>query len=229
MKKQTNVDIISELPSLLIVMSSITRKISTSTRRLSLKQRKVSEWRTSRSSGFADKTALTASERPRPLSETPENIAHYGIIRNSPEDITARVVVPKAVSNGIVMGDVFEVSFREMAANVARDAVAPLASELTFSDRFVQSIPFNQSLQQAHFLSRSMESTQSILSQKIKMRFVMFLQQQKCQRENAKQKTWKTFGAACFSEFRKYEEIRETILRLSALLGTVYFGCMAMT
>ena len=41
------------------------------------------------------------------------------------DECIARVIVPKEVRKGKVYGDVFEVNYREQAANVAQNSVAP--------------------------------------------------------------------------------------------------------
>ena len=41
------------------------------------------------------------------------------------DECIARVIVPKAVKRGKVFGDVFEINYREQAANVAQNSVAP--------------------------------------------------------------------------------------------------------
>ena len=41
------------------------------------------------------------------------------------DECIARVIIPKTVKRGKVFGDVFEINYREQAANVAQNAVAP--------------------------------------------------------------------------------------------------------
>jgi hypothetical protein len=53
------------------------------------------------------------------------------------DECIARVIVPKAVKRGKVFGDVFEINYREQAANVAQNSVAPDHDRLTFADGFV--------------------------------------------------------------------------------------------
>ena len=48
------------------------------------------------------------------------------------DECIARVIVPKAVKHGKVFGDVFEINYREQAANVAQNSVAPDHDRLTF-------------------------------------------------------------------------------------------------
>ena len=53
------------------------------------------------------------------------------------DECIARVIIPKAVKRGKVFGDVFEINYREQAANVAQNAVAPDHDRLTFADGYV--------------------------------------------------------------------------------------------
>ena len=57
------------------------------------------------------------------------------------DECIARVIVPKAVKRGKVFGDVFEINYREQAANVAQNSVAPDHDRLTFADGFVLEAP----------------------------------------------------------------------------------------
>ena len=57
----------------------------------------------------------------------------------------ARVIVPKSVKRGKVFGDVFEINYRDQAANVAQNAVAPDHDRLTFEDGFVLDVPCHSS------------------------------------------------------------------------------------
>ena len=57
----------------------------------------------------------------------------------------ARVIVPKAVKRGKVFGDVFEINYRDQAANVAQNSVAPDHDRLTFEDGFVLDVPCHSS------------------------------------------------------------------------------------
>ena len=57
------------------------------------------------------------------------------------DECIARVIVPKAVKRGKVFGDVFEINYREQAANVAQNSVAPDHDRLTFADGFVLDAP----------------------------------------------------------------------------------------
>ena len=56
---------------------------------------------------------------------------------------------PKAVKRGKVFGDVFEINYREQAANVAQNAVAPDHDRLTFADGYVLDAPCRSSFDAA--------------------------------------------------------------------------------
>ena len=65
------------------------------------------------------------------------------------DECIARVIIPKAVKRGKVFGDVFEVNYREQAANVAQNSVAPDHDRLTFADGFVLDAPCRSSFDAA--------------------------------------------------------------------------------
>ena len=65
------------------------------------------------------------------------------------DECTARVIVPKAVKRGKVFGDVFEINYREQAANVAQNSVAPDHDRLIFADGFVLEAPCRSSFDEA--------------------------------------------------------------------------------
>ena len=65
------------------------------------------------------------------------------------DECVARVIVPKAVKRGKVFGDVFEINYREQAANVAQNSVAPDHDRLTFADGFVLDAPCRSSFDAA--------------------------------------------------------------------------------
>lgn len=65
------------------------------------------------------------------------------------DECIALVIVPKEVRKGKVYGDVFEVNYREQAANVAQNSVAPDHDRLTFADGFVLEAPCRNSFDAA--------------------------------------------------------------------------------
>lgn len=129
----------------------------------------------------------------------------------SGEDITARVIIPKAVSDRTVFGDVFEVNFRELAAKVAQDAVLPLANEITFADGFVQSIPFKQSLRQAslHESEHGEISAIHVVPEDQKALSDVLAQQKRQRDKLPEAKKQEKLSALPVGEFRKYEEIKK--------------------
>ena len=67
----------------------------------------------------------------------------------SRDECIARVIVPKEVRKGKVYGDVFEVNYREQAANVAQNSVAPDHDRLTFADGYMLDAPCRSSFDAA--------------------------------------------------------------------------------
>ena len=65
------------------------------------------------------------------------------------DECIARVIVPKEVRKGKVYGDVFEVNYREQAANVAQNSVAPDHDRLTFADDYMLDAPCRSSFDAA--------------------------------------------------------------------------------
>lgn len=65
------------------------------------------------------------------------------------DECVARVIVPKEVRKGKVYGDVFEVNYREQAANAVRKAVEPAFDRLIFADGYELEAPQRSSFQQA--------------------------------------------------------------------------------
>ena len=65
------------------------------------------------------------------------------------DECIARVIVPNEVRKGKVYGDVFEVNYREQAANVAQNSVAPDHDRLTFADGYMLDAPCRSSFDAA--------------------------------------------------------------------------------
>ena len=63
------------------------------------------------------------------------------------DECVARVIVPKSVKRGKVFGDVFEINYREQAANVAQNSVAPDHDRLTNIEDKNRPIRFSESIQ----------------------------------------------------------------------------------
>lgn len=87
------------------------------------------------------------------IRDTREHITLRFYAEQSGEDITARIVVPKSVKGNKVMGDLYEVRFKELAWKVAQDSVDAVCNRLTFEDGTVHEVPFSQSLRQAELLA----------------------------------------------------------------------------
>lgn len=87
------------------------------------------------------------------IRDTREHITLRFYAEQSGEDITARIVVPKSVKGDKVMGDMYEVRFKELAWKVAQDSVEAVSNRLTFEDGTVHDVPFTQSLRQAELLA----------------------------------------------------------------------------
>ena len=87
------------------------------------------------------------------IRDTREHITLRFYAEQSGEDITARIVVPKLVKGNKVMGDMYEVRFKELAWKVAQDSVDAVRNRLTFEDGTVHEVPLSQSLRQAELLA----------------------------------------------------------------------------
>ena len=87
------------------------------------------------------------------IRDTREHITLRFYAEQFGEDITARIVVPKSVKGNKVMGDLYEVRFKELAWKVAQDSVDAVCNRLTFEDGTVHEVPFSQSLRQAELLA----------------------------------------------------------------------------
>jgi len=65
------------------------------------------------------------------------------------EEIIARVVIPKKLAHGRIIGDVVEINYREEVARVAKEAVSPQHVKLTFEDGFIAEAPTRGYVQHA--------------------------------------------------------------------------------
>ena len=86
------------------------------------------------------------------VRDTREHTTLRFYAEQSGEDITARIIVPKFVKGKKVMGDVYEVNFRDLAFKVAQDSISPAMTRMAFADGFEQEVPFHKSLRQAELL-----------------------------------------------------------------------------
>lgn len=86
------------------------------------------------------------------VRDTREHTTLRFYAEQSGEAITARIIVPKSVKGKKVMGDVYEVNFRDLANKVAQDSISPAMTRMAFADGFEQEVPFHNSLRQAEVL-----------------------------------------------------------------------------
>lgn len=86
------------------------------------------------------------------IRDTREHTTLRFYAEQSGEEITARIIVPKSVKGKKVMGDMYEVNFRNLALKVAQDSISPAMTRMAFADGFEQEVPFHKSLRQAEVL-----------------------------------------------------------------------------
>ena len=79
------------------------------------------------------------------VRDTREHTTLRFYAEQSGEAITARIIVPKSVKGKKVMGDVYEVNFRDLANKVAQDSISPAMTRMAFADGFEQEVPFHKS------------------------------------------------------------------------------------
>ena len=73
----------------------------------------------------------------------------FRFTRSRPTTSALPVSSSKTVKRGKVFGDVFEINYREQAANVAQNSIAPDHDRLTFADGFVLDAPCRSSFDAA--------------------------------------------------------------------------------
>ena len=83
------------------------------------------------------------------IQETRDHNTYRFYAEQTRDECIARVIVPKEVRKGKVYGDVFEVNYREQAANVAQNSVAPDHDRLTFADGYMLDAPCRSSFDAA--------------------------------------------------------------------------------
>lgn len=145
------------------------------------------------------------------IRDTREHITLRFYAEQSGEDITARIVVPKSVKGNKVMGDLYEVRFKELAWKVAQDSVDAVCNRLTFEDGTVHEVPFSQSLRQAELLADEHGKLLNIHAiPSDREAFTTLLTQQRQRREKlpvAAQK--EKLAPLPVAELRKYEAIKK--------------------
>ena len=150
LKKYTNVDIVAELQKL------VDDHVDSYKEDFDIDKRIIR--RAAKSQSSEDKTLMWVC-RPQGTHCLSENqvfiqgTRDHAIFRfyaeQTDDACIARVIVPKDVKRGKVFGDVFEINYREQAANVAQNSVAPDHDRLTFEDGFVLDAPCRSSFDAA--------------------------------------------------------------------------------
>ena len=86
------------------------------------------------------------------IRDTREHSTLRFYAEQSGEDITARVIVPKQIKGKKIMGDVFEINFKDLAFKVAQDSISPITTQMSFEDGTSAEVPFHRSLRNAELL-----------------------------------------------------------------------------
>ena len=127
------------------------------------------------------------------------------------DECIARVIVPKAVKRGKVFGDVFEINYREQAANVAQNSVAPDHDRLTFADGFVLDAPCRSSFDAAMTLVGEhgcVKTHQTLPKDADALAEVLSKQKSRRDRLPDAERT-EVLSPLPISELRKYEAVKE--------------------
>lgn len=127
------------------------------------------------------------------------------------DECIARVIVPKSVKRGKVFGDVFEINYREQAANVAQNSVAPDHDRLTFADGFVLDAPCRSSFDAAMTLvgEHGGVKTHQTLPKDADA-LVEVLSKQKSRRDRLPEtERTEVLAPLPVAELRKYEAVKE--------------------
>ena len=127
------------------------------------------------------------------------------------DECIARVIIPKAVKRGKVFGDVFEINYREQAANVAQNSVAPDHDRLTFADGFVLDAPCRSSFDAAMALVGEHGSVKTHRTlPKDADALVEVLSKQKSRRDRLPEtERTEVLAPLPVAELRKYEAVKE--------------------
>lgn len=148
------------------------------------------------------------------------------------DECIARVIVPKAVKRGKVFGDVFEINYREQAANVAQNSVAPDHDRLTFADGFVLEAPCRSSFDAAMALVGEHGGVQAHRTlPKDADALAEVLTKQKSRRDRLPEtERTEALSPLPVAELRKYEAVKRHIrTRWFALPRTAILSCTART
>ena len=123
----------------------------------------------------------------------------------------ARVIVPKEVRKGKVYGDVFEVNYREQAANVAQNSVAPDHDRLTFADGYMLDAPCRSSFDAAMALvgeHGSVKTHRTLPKDADALAEVLTKQKSRRDRLPETERT-EVLAPLPVAELRKYEAVKE--------------------
>lgn len=145
------------------------------------------------------------------VRDTREHTTLRFYAEQSGEDITARIIVPKSVKGKKVMGDVYEVNFRDLAFKVAQDSISPAMTRMAFADGFEQEVPFHKSLRQAELLVQEHGKITSLHVIPVdKEALADLLKQQKYRRERLPEAaSEEKLPSLPVADYRKYEAIKQ--------------------
>ena len=127
------------------------------------------------------------------------------------DECIARVIVPKEVRKGKVYGDVFEVNYREQAANVAQNSVAPDHDRLTFADGYMLDAPCRNSFDAAMALvgeHGSVKTHRTLPKDADALAEVLTKQKSRRDRLPETERT-EVLAPLPVAELRKYEAVKE--------------------
>ena len=127
------------------------------------------------------------------------------------DECIARVIVPKEVRKGKVYGDVFEVNYREQAANVAQNSVAPDHDRLTFADGYMLDAPCRSSFDAAMALvgeHGSVKTHRTLPKDTDALAEVLTKQKSRRDRLPETERT-EVLAPLPVAELRKYEAVKE--------------------
>ena len=145
------------------------------------------------------------------VRDTREHTTLRFYAEQSGEAITARIIVPKSVKGKKVMGDVYEVNFRDLANKVAQDSISPAMTRMAFADGFEQEVPFHKSLRQAEVLVQEHGKIASLHVIPVdKEALADLLKQQKHRRERLPEAaSEEKLPSLPVADYRRYEAIKQ--------------------
>lgn len=145
------------------------------------------------------------------MRDTREHTTLRFYAEQSGEAITARIIVPKSVKGKKVMGDVYEVNFRDLANKVAQDSISPAMTRMAFADGFEQEVPFHNSLRQAEVLVQEHGKIASLHVIPVdKEALADLLEQQKHRRERLPEAaSEEKLPSLPVADYRRYEAIKQ--------------------